>query len=85
MCSSDLDFCEGGNAELTIKNLLTMSSGLNWTEDYYNPIGQTAEAYYGGDLKGLMMNLKVVEAPGKVFKYHSSCTQILTFVVESVF
>ena len=83
VCDFLPDFCEGGNAELTIKNLLTMSSGLNWTEDYYNPIGQTAEAYYGGDLKGLMMNLKVVEAPGKVFKYHSSCTQILTFVVES--
>jgi len=32
-------FSEGRNAELTIKDLLTMSSGLNWTEDYYNPIG----------------------------------------------
>jgi CubicO group peptidase (beta-lactamase class C family) len=83
VCDFLPDFCEDGNTELNIKNLLTMSSGLNWTEDYYNPIGQTAEAYYGSDLKGLIMNLKVVESPGKVFKYHSSCTQILTFVVES--
>jgi len=60
-----------------------MSSGLNWTENYYNPLGQTAEAYYGDDLKDLVMNLNVVEPPGKVFKYHSSCTQILTFVLES--
>lgn len=76
-------FCKGRNAKLTIKNLLTMSSGLNWTEDYYNPIGQTAQAYYGHDLKGLIMNLDVVETPGKIFKYHSSCTQILTFVLEA--
>ena len=76
-------FCEGRNVEVTIKDLLTMSSGLNWTEDYYNPIGQTAQAYYGSDLKGLVMGLTVVESPGKVFKYHSSCTQILTFVLEA--
>ena len=83
VCDFLPDFCEGRNAEVTIKNLLTMSSGLNWTENYYNPIGQTAEAYYGNDLKDLVMNLTVVETPGKVFKYHSSCTQILTFVLEA--
>ena len=77
------NFCEGRNTEVTIKNLLTMSSGLNWTEDYYNPIGQTSEAYYGNNLSGLMNSLKVVDTPGKVFKYHSSCTQLLTFIVEA--
>ena len=82
VCDFLPDFCEGRNAEVTIKNLLTMSSGLNWTENYYNPIGQTAQAYYGSDVKGLMMGLKVVETPGKVFKYHSSCSQLLAFIVE---
>ena len=77
------NFCKGRNKELTIKNLLTMSSGLNWTESYYNPIGQTAEAYYGNNLSKLMNGLKVIETPGKVFKYHSSCTQLLTFIVEA--
>ena len=83
VCDFLPNFCEGRNTEITIKNLLTMSSGLNWTEDYYNPIGQTAQSYYGTDLRGLVMGLKVVETPGKVFKYHSSCTQLLAFVVES--
>jgi len=59
-----------------------MSSGLNWKEDYYNPIGQTAEAYYGNNLKSLMINLKCINPPGKIFKYHSSCTQLLTFILE---
>jgi CubicO group peptidase (beta-lactamase class C family) len=82
VCDFLPNFCEGRNTELTLRDLLTMSSGLNWTEDYYNPIGQTAQAYYGTDLKGLMLGLKVVETPGKVFKYHSSCSQLLAFIVE---
>jgi CubicO group peptidase (beta-lactamase class C family) len=59
-----------------------MSSGLNWTESYYNPIGQAAEAYYGNHLSDLIKNLTVIETPGKVFKYNSACTQLLTFIVE---
>ena len=82
VCDFLPNFCEGRNTELTLRDLLTMSSGLNWTEDYYNPIGQTAQAYYGSDLKGLILGLKVVETPGKVFKYHSSCSQLLAFIVE---
>ena len=30
------------------------------------------------------MGLKPLEDPGKTFKYHSSCTQILTFILENV-
>ena len=82
VCEFLPNFCGENEKELTIKHLLTMSSGLNWTEDYYNPIGQTAEAYYGTKLRGLVINQKVVEEPGKVFKYHSSCTQLLGFILE---
>ena len=82
VCDFLPDFCEGKDAELTIKNLLTMSSGLNWNEDYYNPIGQTAEAYFGNNLGDLMKNLNVVSTPGKVFKYNSACSQLLAFIVE---
>ena len=82
VCDFLPNFCEGKNIELSIKDLLTMSSGLNWTEDYYNPIGQTAESYFGSNLKDLVNNLIVIDPPGKIFKYHSSCTQLLTFIVE---
>jgi len=82
VCDFLPDFCEGRNSELTIKNLLTMSSGLNWNEDYYNPIGQTAEAYFGNNLGELIKNLTVIKTPGKLFKYNSSCTQLLTFIAE---
>jgi CubicO group peptidase (beta-lactamase class C family) len=82
VCEFLPEFCGENEKDLSIKQLMTMSSGLNWTEDYYNPIGQTAEAYYGADLRDLVLNLKVVEESGKVFKYHSSCTQLLGFILE---
>ena len=77
------EFCEGDNSKITIKHLLTMSSGLDWNEDYHDPLGQTAEAYFAPNLKEQMMRLKAVEPPGEIFKYHSSCSQILAFIVES--
>ena len=77
------EFCEGDNSKITIKHLLTMSSGLDWDEDYHDPLGQTAEAYFAPNLKKQMMKLKAVETAGKIFKYHSSCSQLLAFIVES--
>ena len=76
------EFANRKNSEITIKHLLTMSSGLDWDEDYYNPFGKTAEAYYGENLRDLVLNLKAVDPPGIIFKYHSSCTQILAFIIE---
>ncbi len=76
-------YCGERDKDLTIKHLLTMSSGLNWNESYYNPLGKIAEAYYGNNLKKLVMKLKVIEPPGKVFKYYSCNTQLLAFILES--
>ena len=82
VCDFIPEFSVGENAKITIKYLLTMSSGLNWDENYHNPIGQTAEAYYGNNLGELVLGLEAIDPPGQVFKYHSSCTQLLAFVVE---
>ena len=76
------EFNNKKRSKITIKHLLTMSSGLEWEEGYYNPLGQTAEAYYGNNVKKLVLNLKSISEPGKTFKYHSSCTQILSFILE---
>jgi len=83
VCDFIPEFYEGDNSEITIKHLLTMSSGLNWNEDYHDPLGQTAEAYFAPHLKDQVVNLNSAETPGKVFKYHSSCTQLLSFIVEN--
>jgi CubicO group peptidase (beta-lactamase class C family) len=70
---------------ITIRHLLTMSSGVNFDEDYVNPLAYPAEAYYGDDLKKLTLqsHYKATEEPGVYFKYHSGDTQLLTFVLEA--
>ncbi len=73
---------DGDNAKLTIKNLLTMSSGINFDEDYVNPLAYPAAAYYGSDIKKLTYKYKVTEEPGKRFKYLSGNSELLGFIIE---
>jgi CubicO group peptidase (beta-lactamase class C family) len=72
----------GNNSKLTIRHLLTMSSGIDFDEDYNNPLAFPAQAYYGTDLEKLLYKYKVTEEPGKVFKYLSGNTEILGLVLE---
>ena len=76
------EFSKGGNAKLTISHLLTMSSGINFDEDYNNPLAFPAQAYYGTDLEKLVFKYKMTEEPGKVFKYLSGNTALLGMVLE---
>lgn len=69
--------------QLTIADVLTMSSGLNWDESYGSLFNTTTEAYYGKDIKKLITSLKVIEPPGQEFKYLSGNTQLLALVVEN--
>jgi CubicO group peptidase (beta-lactamase class C family) len=75
------EFKTGMNAKLTIRDLLTMSSGINFDEDYKNPLAFPAEAYYGPDLEKLLYKYKVTQEPGKVFEYLSGNTAILGLVI----
>jgi CubicO group peptidase (beta-lactamase class C family) len=74
---------KGRNKELTIRELLTMSSGLNWDEAYSSPFSMTTKAYYGSDIRELINGLEVVETPGKEFDYLSGNTEVLAMVVQA--
>jgi CubicO group peptidase (beta-lactamase class C family) len=76
------EFKERENKKLTIKHLLTMSSGINFDEDYASPLAYPAAAYYGKDLQKLTYNYEVKEEPGKTFKYLSGNTELLAFVLQ---
>ncbi len=76
------EYKNGTNDKLTIRQVLTMSSGLNWDESYSNPFSITTKSYYGNNLKSLINNLRVVEKSGVQFKYLSGNTQLLAFVLE---
>ena len=68
--------------EVTMGDLASMSSGLNWDENYYSPFSMTAQAYYDKNIRDLIMGLHIEEAPGKEFKYLSGSTQLLGMALE---
>lgn len=78
-------FPEFENSEysgLTVGDLSSMSSGLNWDEDYYNPFSVTARAYFDDDIRKITRELEVVQEPGEEFEYLSGNTILLGMVIE---
>jgi CubicO group peptidase (beta-lactamase class C family) len=78
------EFSQGMAAHLTIKNLLTMSSGSNWDEAYANPFSVTTESYYGSDLHKTATGVKIVKEPGTYHSYKSGDTELLGLILEKV-
>ncbi|MBI4932162.1 MAG: serine hydrolase [Bacteroidetes bacterium] len=76
------EYKEGGKSKITLRHLVTMSSGINFDESYINPIGFAAEAYYGDDLRKLIFKYDAVGEPGKQLEYLSGNTQLLGFVLS---
>lgn len=72
----------GFSSELTIGDLSSMSSGMNWNESYTNIFGVTARLYITSELSELIKSREIVEPPGKSFKYYSSNTQLLSMTIE---
>lgn len=73
---------DGELSNIKIRHLLSMSSGLSWSESGKNPYSNNAEAYYGNHLRELVTSQTVVNSPGKVFDYKSGDTQLLTYIIE---
>lgn len=67
---------------LTVRDLLTMSAGVEWDESSSSLFSTTTEAYYGKDLWGLAQREVLIEKPGVYFNYQSGATQILAFVLK---
>lgn len=76
------EFKSGGKEIITIRHLITMSSGLDWEESGKNPFSENAESYYGNDLYRLVTHQKRITEPGKVFNYQSGNSQLLGFILE---
>ena len=76
------DFFPQFDPRLSIGDLSSMASGLNWNENYYNPFASTARAYFGEDIREQVLDLKVIEKPGEEFKYLSGNTELLGMVIE---
>ena len=75
-------FKKGHSTAMTVGDLSSMASGLNWVEDYYSPFSITTRAYFDEDLNSVILGLKGIDPPGKTYKYLSGNTQLLAMVIE---
>lgn len=76
------EFGKGTSANMTVGDLSSMASGLDWDESYYSPFSITTRAYFDEDLNKVILGLKGVDEPGKSYKYLSGNTQLLAMCIE---
>ena len=69
--------------EMTVGNLATMSSGLEWEENYDNLLTITPRTYITRDITGVMQTIPIVDKPGEKFIYQSGSTQLLSLVLTA--
>lgn len=77
-----IDPCHG---KITLYHLLTMSTGLDWSESGADPFSDNAKGYYGNDVRHLAMDQPCREEPGKEFDYISGSTQIVADILQRVY
>jgi CubicO group peptidase (beta-lactamase class C family) len=69
---------------LTIKHLLTMSSGLSWNEEvpYDNPENSEIRMIRSPNPVEYVLSQSMDSLPGKVWKYNGGTTQLLAAIIE---
>ncbi|MFP9114985.1 serine hydrolase domain-containing protein [Flavobacterium sp. RHBU_3] len=75
------EFTKGLSAKLTVGDLSSMATGLDWDEEYASAFSITTRAYFGDHLEQTMLNVPVTEEPGKKFVYVSGATELLAMVI----
>lgn len=73
----------GVKAAITIKDLLTMTSGLQWNEeDYRSPANSEHLMDSAADPVSYVLSLPVEASPGKTFNYCGGAPQILAAIIQ---
>ena len=72
---------KGFAAQLTVGDLSSMSSGMDFIEKYYSPFCIVTETYFTDDLEKVMLGLPIIEEPGKRFNYQSGSTELLAMCI----
>ena len=79
-------FNNEGREELTIKHLLTMTSGLKWNEEvpYDNPENSEIQMIESGDGIGFVLSRGLTSEPGTVWQYNGGTTEVLAEIIKRV-
>jgi CubicO group peptidase (beta-lactamase class C family) len=75
------EYSTGLNASLTIRHLLTMTSGIPFGESYSSPFGYMARAYFGDDLKKETTAFSVERNVGTLWAYEGGNTVLLGLII----
>jgi CubicO group peptidase (beta-lactamase class C family) len=75
----------GMRSQLTIKHLLSMSSGMKWNEDlpYTDTLNSEIAMSASNDPIRFILSRPIIEKPGKSFGYNGGNTQLLAAILES--
>jgi len=76
------NFDKGKDTLLTVEDLLTMSSGLKWSEKFNNIFSDVVKAYYTNNLKPLIKKTHVISTPGKIMEYQCVNSLLLGQIIE---
>lgn len=79
------EYKDGCYAKITLWHLLTMSTGLDWSESGADPFSDNAKGYYGTNVRELSLMQPCREEPGRTFDYISGSTQIMAEVLEAAY
>lgn len=71
------EFYRDERKNITLKHLVSMTSGIGFNESYMNPVAYPAEGYYGEDVYATSTKYSYYEMPGKVFRYMSGNSALL--------
>lgn len=71
-------------AAITIRHLITMSSGLRWDRSESNPFSDDFLTYYSPDLRETALASEIIEAPGQTFRYNDYNPLLLGMILERV-
>lgn len=69
--------------KIIIRQLLTMSSGLAFDENYASPFSWPARAYYGDDVNSLTLTGELADTPGVRWNYKGGDTQLLGMILKN--
>ena len=79
------EYKDGCYAKITLEHVLTMSTGLDWSESGADPFSDNAKGYYGYNVRELSLDQPCRDEPGTELDYISGATQIMAEVLEAAY
>lgn len=76
-------FSQDERNKITFRHLLTMSSGVDYYDQYINPFGKLSKLYYGNDMQKLIGTIHAEKAPGTEWRYKNCDPEILTLALQN--